>query len=64
MNINIFSNQNLWGVNRLFVLNYSNIGDNAKRFKARRYYLSKVLSRIITSSLMGKTFMTNQLILI
>ena len=29
------------GVNRLFVLVYSNQGDNAKRFKTWRYYLPK-----------------------
>ena len=29
------------GVNRLFVLVYSNQDDNAKTYKARRYYLPK-----------------------
>ena len=32
---------NFVGVNRLFVLVYSNLDDNAERYKARRYYLPK-----------------------
>ena len=36
-----FLNSNLLGVNRLSVLIYSSQDDNAKRFKARRYYLPK-----------------------
>ena len=36
-----FLNSNLLGVNRLSVLIYSTQDDNAKRFKARRYYLPK-----------------------
>ena len=37
MNIDIFSNQFFWGVNRLFVVVYSNQDDNVKRFKTPRY---------------------------
>ena len=33
-----FIEPNFVGVNRLFVLVYSNQGDNAKRFKTRIYY--------------------------
>ena len=36
-----FLNSNFLGVNRLSVLIYSSQDDNAKRFKARRYYLPK-----------------------
>ena len=36
-----FLNSNFLGVNRLSVLIYSSQYDNAKRFKARRYYLPK-----------------------
>ena len=36
-----FLNSNFLGVNRLSVLIYSSQDDNAKKFKARRYYLSK-----------------------
>ena len=35
INIDIFSNQ-IVGVNRLFVLFYSNQDDNSKRFKAKK----------------------------
>ena len=36
-----FLESNFAGVNRLFFLVYTNEGDNAKRFKTGRYYLSK-----------------------
>ena len=36
-----FLKSNFVGVNRLFVLLYSNENDKAKRFKTRRYYLPK-----------------------
>ena len=32
---------NFVGVDRLFVLVYSNVDDNAERYKAQRYYLPK-----------------------
>ena len=38
-----FFESNFLGVNRIFVLFYSNVDDNAKRYKARRYHLSKVV---------------------
>ena len=50
-----FLESNVVGVNRLFVLPYSNQDDNAKRFKAKRNYLP----RIITSSSIEKTLVTN-----
>ena len=34
-----FLESNFVGVNRLFVLVYSYVDDNAKRYKPRRYYL-------------------------
>ena len=36
-----FIESNFVGVNRLFVLVYTNHGDNAKEFNARKYYLPK-----------------------
>ena len=36
-----FLEYNFVGINRLFVLVYLNQDSDAKRFKARRYYLSK-----------------------
>ena len=48
---------------RYFLLVYSNVDDNAKRLKLEIIFYQKVLLRIITS-LMERTFMTNQLILI
>ena len=36
-----FLESNFVGVNRLFILIYTNENDDAKRFKARRYYLPK-----------------------
>ena len=36
-----FFESNVVGVNRLFVLVYSNQSGNIKRFKARRYYFPK-----------------------
>ena len=36
-----FLEPNFVGVNRMFLLVYSNENDNAKRFKTRKYYLLK-----------------------
>ena len=38
-----FPKSNFVGVNRLFILVYSNQDDNAKRYKAKRYYLRKAI---------------------
>ena len=35
------------GVNRLFVLVYTNHGNHAKIFNARKYYLPKVKTKVI-----------------
>ena len=45
---------NFVGVNRLFVLVYSN--DDSKRFKAKRYYLSKGKIKSYNVILNGKSF--------
>ena len=45
-----FLEPNFVGFNPLFVLFYSKQDVNAKRYKARRYYLPKVLLRIIMLS--------------
>ena len=50
-----FSESNFVGVNKLFVLVYTNERFNAKRFNAPKYNL---LLLSITSSSMKKTFMT------
>ena len=44
------------GVNRLFVLVYSNQDDNSKRFKARRYYLPKGIIDNYNVIINGKNF--------
>ena len=66
-----FFESNFVGVNILFVLVSWNQDNNAKRFKAKRYYLPKgvadnynVIFNGIMPSSMKKTFMINQLILI
>ena len=59
-----FLESNFVGVNGFFVLIYSNEDENAKRFRTWRYYLTKGVIKIITLSLMEKTFMINQVILI
>ena len=41
MNIDIFSNHFFFGVNRLFILIYSNEDDNSKRFKAKRLFTKR-----------------------
>ena len=56
-----FLESNFAGVNRLFVLVYSNQDDNAKRFKLRRYYLPKGIIKNY-NVIIEKTFMTKQFI--
>ena len=41
LNIDIFSNQILLELYRLFVLDYLNQDDNSERFKAKGYYFSR-----------------------
>ena len=53
-----FLESNFVGVNRLFVLVYTNQGSNAKRFNAQKYYLPKDIMKIIMSSSLEKMFMT------
>ena len=43
LNIDIFSNQILLELHRLFVLDYLNQDDNSKRFKAKEYYLPRTI---------------------
>ena len=64
MNIDILSDQTSVGVNRLFLLVYSNQDGNAKRFKTRKYFLSKGITKIIALSSIEKFFITKQLIVI
>ena len=54
-----FLESNFVGVNRLFVLVYSNQDDNAKRFKTRRYYIPKGIIRI--SNIIIKSNSTNRI---
>ena len=55
-----FLESNFVQVNRLFILVYSNVDNNAKRYNLCRGILhEKVLLRIITSLSMKRTFMTN-----
>ena len=49
-----FLESNFVGVNRLFVLIYSNHNNNAKMYKTRRYYLPKGVIKLVTSSSMEK----------
>ena len=51
-----FLESNFVGVNRLFVLVYSNHGGNAKRFKAKRYYLPKGKIKNYNVMINGKNF--------
>ena len=55
---------NFVGVNRLFVLVYTNEDDNSMRFKTRIYYLAKGLIKIYNVIINGKIFMINQSILV
>ena len=56
MNLDIFSNEILLGVNRLFVLVYPNRNYNVKRFKASIYYLTKDITKNYNVIINGKTF--------
>ena len=55
---------NFVGVNRLFVLVYTNEDDNSMRFKTRIYYLAKGLIKNYNVIINGKIFMINQSILV
>ena len=44
------------GVNRLFVLLYTNEGNNAKRFNGRKYYLPKSIIKSYNVIINGKNF--------
>ena len=59
-----FLETNFVGVNRLFVLIYTNEDDNSNRFKAKRYYLPKGIIKNYEVIISGKNFMINPLILI
>ena len=59
-----FFKSNFVRVNRLFVLVYSNVDDNSKRFKTKRYYLPKGMISNYNVIINRKKFMKNQLILI
>ena len=58
-----FPESNFVGVNRLFVLIYSNKNDDTKRFEAKKYYLLKGIIKNYNEIINGKTFITKQLIL-
>ena len=49
-----FLKSNFVGVNRLFVLVYSNEFNNAKRYKAQRYYLPKGIIKNYNAIINGK----------
>ena len=51
-----FVGSNFVGVNRLFVLVYTNQDANAKRFNARKYYLSKGIINNYNVIINGKNF--------
>ena len=51
-----FLESNFVGVNRLYVLVYSNEHANSKRFKAKRYYLSKGIIKNYNVIINGKSF--------
>ena len=55
---------NFVGVNRLFVLVYTNKGSNAKIFNAWNFYLLKCIIKNYNVMINEKKFMTKQLILI
>ena len=55
-----FLESNFVGVNKLFVLIYSNHDYDAKRYKARSMMYQKVLLRILMSPSIEITFMTNE----
>ena len=49
-----FIKSNFVGVNRLYALVYKDEGDNAKRFKARKYYLPKGIIKNYNVIINGK----------
>ena len=51
-----FIKSNFVGVNRLFVLIYSNQDNNSKRFKTKRYYLLKGIINNYNDIINGKNF--------
>ena len=51
-----FLESNFVGINRLFVLAYTNQGDSAKRFKTRRYYLPNSILKNYNVITNGKIF--------
>ena len=51
-----FVGSNFVGVNKLFVLVYTNQDANAKRFNARKYYLSKGIINNYNVIINGKNF--------
>ena len=51
-----FFESNFVGVNRLFVLVYSNQDADSKRFKTRRYYLPKGIIKNYNVIINGKNF--------
>ena len=51
-----FPKPNFVGVNRLFVLVYTNEANNAKRFNARKYYLPKGIIKNYNGIINGKNF--------
>ena len=56
INIDVFFKPNFVGVNRCFVLVYSNQGENAKRFKFQRYYSPKDIIKNYNVITNGKSF--------
>ena len=57
-----FLKSNFVGVNKLFVLVYTNHDNNAKRSTARKYYLIKGIIENYNVIINGKTFVINPLI--
>ena len=55
-----FLESNFIGVNRLFVLVYSNEDADSKRFKAKRCFLPKGIIKNYNVVINGKTFMIKQ----
>ena len=51
-----FLQSNFVGVNRLFILVYTNQDDNARKFKTRRYYLPKEILDNYDVIIKGKNF--------
>ena len=51
-----FLESNFVGVNRLFVLVYTDENNNAKRFNAQKYYLSKEIIKNYNVIINGKKF--------